>query len=115
MQWARRLRETVVGDMATDGSRLFVNTTDGTLRAIDLKKGTTDWETEGLGTLYSSPIITGDTVVQTSVDGAVYGLDVSNGEEKWRISVDGSVISSPVLAGNKLFVPTIEGRLIAVQ
>ena len=115
LQWARRLRETVVGDMATDGSRLFVNTTDGTLRAIDLKKGTTDWETEGLGTLYSSPIVSGDTVVQTSVDGAVYGLDISNGEEKWRISVDGSVISSPVLAGDKLFVPTIEGRLIAVQ
>ena len=115
LQWARRLRETVVGDLATDGTRLFVNTTDGVVRAIDLKKGTTDWETEGLGTLYSSPIITGDTVVQTSVNGAVYGLDASNGEEKWRISVDGSVISSPVLAGNKLFVPTIEGRLIAVQ
>ena len=115
LQWARRLRETVVGDMASDGTRLFVNTTDGVLRAFDLETGTTQWETEGLGTLYSSPIVTGDTVVQTSTDGRVYGLNVSNGEEKWRISVDGSVISSPVLAGNKLFVPTIEGRLIAVQ
>ena len=115
LQWARRLRETVVGDMASDGTRLFVNTTDGVLRAFDLETGTTQWETEGLGTLYSSPIVTGDTVVQISTDGRVYGLNVSNGEEKWRISVDGSVISSPVLAGNKLFVPTIEGRLIAVQ
>ena len=115
LQWARRLRDTVVGDMATDGTRLFVNTTDGTLRALNLKKGTAEWETEGLGTLYSSPIVTGDTVVQTAVDGTVYGLDASNGEEKWRISVDGSVITSPVLAGDKLYVPTIEGRLIAVQ
>ena len=115
LQWARRLRDTVVGDMATDGTRLFVNTTSGVLRAFDLKTGTIEWETEGLGTLYSSLIVTGDTVVQTSTDGTVYGLNVSNGEEKWRISVDGSVISSPVLAGNKLFVPTIEGRLIAVQ
>ena len=115
LQWARRLRDTVVGDMATDGTRLFVNTTDGVLRAFDLKTAALEWETEDLGTLYSSPIVTGDTVVQTSVDGTVYGLDVSNGEEKWRISVDGTVITSPVLAGNKLFVPTIEGRLIAVQ
>ena len=115
LQWTKNLRAVVVGDMATNGENLFVSTTKGKLVAVNLKTGLTEWETDGLGLIYSAPIVNGQTIIQTSANGTIYGIDISSGERKWEISVEGMVISSPVLANGKLFIPTIEGILFAIH
>jgi outer membrane protein assembly factor BamB/serine/threonine protein kinase len=115
LKWIRNLGAVVVGDMATNGEKLFASTTKGKLIAMDLGTGLTEWETDGLGLIYTAPIVSDQTIIQTSANGTVRGFDISTGEMKWEISVKGMVISSPVLAGGKLFIPTIEGTLFAIH
>ena len=116
LKWTKNLGGVVVGDMATNGEKLFANTTKGKLFALNLDTGLSEWETDGgLGLVYSAPIVSGQTVIQTYANGTIRGFDISTGEMKWEISVQGIVISSPVLVDGKLFIPTIEGNLYAIH
>ena len=113
--WSRRLREQSVGDLATADGRLFVATSAGKLRALDTETGRLLWKVEDLAPVYSSPIVSGDTVIQAASDGTIYGFDVATGEELWRVSVDDGIVSSPILANGTLYVPTEEGTLYALR
>jgi serine/threonine protein kinase/outer membrane protein assembly factor BamB len=115
MVWAASLSDTVMGDLATNDGRLFASTIDGRLYALDLNTGTTLWKTEDGGKSYSSPIISGDVVIQTMSDGLIRGFDVATGEEMWRTSVEKTIVTSPVLAGGTLYVPTTDGHLFAIK
>ena len=101
--------------MATADGRLFAATVGGKLHALELETGKRLWEVEGLGQLYSSPIVSGDTVIQAAYEGTVYGFDVATGEQRWAISVAKGITTSPVLANDTLYVPTIGGTLYAVR
>ena len=70
---------------------------------------------EGLAPLRSSPIITGDTVVQAAADGTIYGFDAASGEQRWTVSVGEGIVASPILVNGTLYVPTIDGSLYALQ
>jgi outer membrane protein assembly factor BamB len=113
--WGVRIRESVRGDLATDGERLFVATTAGVLRAFDLDTGEVIWKVEGLDKIRSSPIVSGDTVVQVAEDGTVIGVDAATGERLWSTTVGEGVLASAVLAGGTLYVPTAEGTLLALR
>ena len=113
--WGIRLGEGVMGDLATADGRLFVATVGGKLHALELETGKRLWEVEGLGHLYTSPIVSGDTVIQAAFDGTIYGIDMATGEERWSVSVDEKIITSIVVAGDTLYVPTITGTVYALQ
>ncbi|MFH1140475.1 MAG: serine/threonine-protein kinase [Chloroflexota bacterium] len=112
--WSRRLREQIVAEMATADGRLYLATVAGILRALDTKTGQDLWKVEGLAHLYSAPIVSGDTVIQTASDGTVYGFDAATGKEMWRTSVNEGVVTSAILAGDTLYVPTTAGNLYAI-
>ncbi len=114
--WSRQFRrDPSVAEMATADGRLFVATAAGRLRALDTKTGKDLWKVEGLARLYSAPIVSGDTIIQTASDGAVYGFDAATGKEKWRASVQEGVATSSILAGDTLYVPTTAGNLYAIR
>lgn len=113
--WVARLGEGVIGEMATADGRLFAAAAGGELYALELETGKRLWKVEGLGQLYSSPIISGDTVIQASYEGTIYGFDVATGAQRWAIPVAKGITTSPVLANDTLYVPTIAGTLYAVR
>ncbi|MEE8443403.1 MAG: PQQ-binding-like beta-propeller repeat protein, partial [Dehalococcoidia bacterium] len=113
--WAVGFDERVMAEMATADGRLFAATANGSLHALDLETGERLWEAEGLGQLFSSPMVSGDEVIQASYDGTIYGFDVSTGEQRWAISVAKGITTSPILADDTLYVPTIFGTLYAIR
>ena len=113
--WKVELNEGIVADLAAAHGRLFVATFSGRLRAMDQKTGETLWMVEGLAPLYSSPIVSGDTVIQTAFDGTIHGIDLATGEERWNISVDGKITVSAILADGTLYVATRAGTLYAIE
>ncbi|MCH7706696.1 MAG: PQQ-binding-like beta-propeller repeat protein, partial [Chloroflexi bacterium] len=113
--WARNLHDPLIADAAAADGRLFVSSLSGTIYALNQETGEILWSGEGLPRIYSSPIVSGDTVIQAVSDGTFYGFDVATGEERWRFSLDATITTSPVLAGDTLYVPSAEGTLYAVR
>ena len=113
--WVRGIEGRVDGNLATAEGRLFVATGGGILSALDTETGDLLWVLEGLEPLRSSPVITGDTVVQAAADGTIYGFAGASGEQRWKFSVGEGIATSPILVNGTLYVPTIEGSLYALQ
>ena len=113
--WVREIEGRVDGDLATADGRLFVATGDGILTALDTETGALLWEVASLEPLRSSPLISGDSVIQAAADGTIYGFDTASGDQQWRISVPEEIVASPILANGTLYVPTTEGSLYALQ
>jgi outer membrane protein assembly factor BamB len=113
--WARNLHDPLIADAAAADGRLFVSSLSGALYALDQETGSILWNSEGLSRIYTSPVVSGDTVIQAAPDGTFYGFDAATGEERWRFSLDVTITTSPVLAGDTFYVPTAEGTLYAVR
>ena len=113
--WSRRLGDSVLGDLATADGRLFIATLSGKLLALDVTTGDVLWQAGDLGRQRSSPIVSGDTVIQAAIDGTIYGFDVAAGDRLWSFSLEEEITASPILAGDTLYVPTVSGTLYALQ
>jgi len=113
--WARTLHDQLIADAAAADGRLFVSSLSGALYALDQGTGEILWSREGLSRIYTSPIVSGDTVIQAAPDGTFYGLNAATGEERWQFSLDATITTSPVLAGDTFYVPSAEGTLYAVR
>ncbi|MBI4200784.1 MAG: PQQ-binding-like beta-propeller repeat protein [Chloroflexi bacterium] len=113
--WSTWMGASVVGDIATSDGRVYAATVKGDLYALDLATGKSLWKAEKLGNLYSSPVVSGNSVIVAAANGKIHGVDASTGELQWAVSVEGTVISAIVLADGTLYVPTIQGTLYAIQ
>ena len=113
--WAKNLHDPLIADAAAADGRLFVSSISGAIYALDQETGEILWSVKGLPRAYSSPLVSGDTVIQAASDGTIYGFDAATGEERWRFSLDATIATSPVLAGDTLYVPSVEGTLFAVR
>lgn len=113
--WAKNLHDPLIADAAAADGRLFVSSISGAIYALDQETGEILWSSEELPRTYTSPIVSGDTVIQAASDGTFYGFDAATGEERWRFSLDATIATSPVLAGDTLYVPSAEGTLYAVR
>jgi outer membrane protein assembly factor BamB len=90
-----------VGPLATDGTRVFVATEDGNLRALDLASGAIAWRIEKRsGLLAAAP---GVLVVRES-DGTVWNVDPQTGSARWKVesAIPGEV--PPVLDGERILI-----------
>ena len=84
--WARTLHDQLIADAAAADGRLFVSSLSGTLYALDQETGEILWSSKRLSRIYTSPIVSGDTVIQSAPDGTFYGLNAATGEERWQFS-----------------------------
>lgn len=71
--------------MAEDGSRLFVNSQDGTLHALSSADGFVMWSRESEGQSLSRPVVSGAVVYEVLIFGPqrIKALHVDNGREIW--------------------------------
>jgi outer membrane protein assembly factor BamB len=100
---------------ATDGTRIFAGTRDGTAAAFGVADGMPFWTTVTGARLASGPGVGSGLVVFGTSDGTLLALDAETGEERWQQPVGSEVLASPVVAGDAVVFRSVDGRLNAVS
>jgi outer membrane protein assembly factor BamB len=100
---------------ATDGSRVFAGSYDGTASAYDLASGEIVWSTDANNRLAAGPGVGFGVVVYGTTDGSLLALDADTGEELWHAPVGSEVLSAPVVGEEAIVFRGVGGQLSAVS
>jgi outer membrane protein assembly factor BamB len=88
--WTALLPGTLEGSLATDGTRLFAVTADGTVRALSRLSGAILWEVKGRRGLLAA---SADALVVREADGTLWGMNPETGAARWKVetAIEGSL------------------------
>jgi outer membrane protein assembly factor BamB len=93
-EWKATLPDVIAGGLATDGTRVFVATRDGAVRAMDAETGATVWGGGGRAGVLSAT----ETIVLVRGDtGTVWALESATGRALWTADT-GVAGTLPVVA-----------------
>lgn len=115
--WSADAGAPVQVSLAANERNVFVSTTRGRLRAIDLATGAIRWEHQLSATdvYLAAPAIGDSEVVFGASDGIVRSVSIDDGSLRWRADVSAAVTAPPVLTDRVAYVGTMEGKLIALD
>ena len=68
-----------------------------------------------LEAIYTTPLVSGDTVYFGAYSGEVFALNLEDGSEKWRSDKDGNIIAGLAISETTVYVGTDEGLLYALD
>ncbi|MHC5037277.1 MAG: outer membrane protein assembly factor BamB family protein [Planctomycetota bacterium] len=122
-RWARKIGPEVHLSSPGGGTAdlIFVGALDHKVYALDREGGEVRWRFETDGRLYSSPVVSGDTVFILSEHewpaegGSLWAVDAGKGTLKWKRPLDRVSRATPVLREGTLVVALGEGGLMAVD
>jgi outer membrane protein assembly factor BamB len=99
--WTAPLDDHVQGPLASDGRFLFVATRDGTLRGLDLARGSLIWRVAGRpGVLAAREGL----LVARGPDGTVWAIDPETGSARWKAESGVAGTLPPVFDGDRVIV-----------
>lgn len=99
--WTASLSDAIEGPLATDGTRLFVATIDGVVRAIDLARGEVAWEVaDRPGLVGAGPGL----LVVRGTTGTVWGLEPESGHPRWKTETGIGGAIPPVVSAEAVLV-----------
>lgn len=117
-----RWKEEVSDDFIIGGPVVFNDTVlipsaDGTLYALhfDLNSARLSWKFETQSALWSSPLVSGDVIYQSSMDHHVYAINAQNGTQIWEEDVGAAILDTPTEIEDTLLVGTFGNQLIALD
>ena len=90
---------------------VMFGTLGGQFYALNAQTGTPIYSKELKGGMYSTPLISNDTVYVSSLNKCVYALEIATWQEKWEYETNGRIFSSPTLHNNSLWIGSNDGRL----
>ncbi len=99
---------------ALSGETLFVPSTDGYVRARDLKTGKEIWHRR-LGGQPGEPLVVGESLVVAAADKAVYKLNAATGDKQWRYRVGASIRGRAATDGERIFVTALDNMVRAID
>jgi outer membrane protein assembly factor BamB len=101
----------VDGDMpdisspVSNGERVFVVATGGTLTCFEAQMGKTLWKHELDVEIQASPSLVGDTLLLLSTSGEIVGLDAGPAfRELWRLKLEDQFHASPAFANASVYL-----------
>ncbi len=102
---------------------LVVSTDKGELSALKMEDFSRVWtfptgqeEPEiDLEAIYTTPLLSGDTVYFAGYSGEVFALSLESGSEKWRFDTDDNIIAGLAISETTIYVGTDEGLLYALN
>jgi outer membrane protein assembly factor BamB len=105
------------GAIVHDGI-IYVGTRDGRVVAINSSTQSQSWNyTITATTIYTTPIVDGDSVYIGTYSGKVYALSIADGEDIWvypREGYIGAIVGSPVIAGGTIYITSSDGKVYAL-
>ena len=107
--WIFNLESPIFGSPALDGDKIFLASTDGLLKCIDMENGEEIWSIELNNGTFASPVIGGDYLYIGSGD-TFYAINKETHKIEWSKQLTG--IESTAFVYNKtVFVGTNSGHL----
>lgn len=100
--------------VAVSGETAIVPTRDGSVSALALATGQTQWRAV-TGDQAGPPVVTGEFVSVGSWDGNAYALDRETGRAIWRRDLGGRVAGAPAADRRRLYWATTAGRVVALD
>lgn len=73
------------------------------------------WKFEAGGAIYTTPAITGQTILFGCADNQLYALDLETGKERWRFEAEDPVHSSPAVSNGTVYFGSDDFNLYAVD
>lgn len=67
------------------------------------------WKVKTGGKIFSSPVVSRNTVYVGSEDGYVYALNAATGKESWKFKTQGAVHTTPSLYAEQLYIGSFDG------
>lgn len=99
--WLAPLDDAIEGPIASDGSRVFVATKEGSLCAFDLASGTALWRVRNRGgALAAKPGV----LVVRDPEGVVWAVDPATGTARWKSATGVQGRLPPVLSGDRVLI-----------
>ncbi|MEM2026379.1 MAG: PQQ-binding-like beta-propeller repeat protein [Candidatus Bathyarchaeia archaeon] len=106
--WEHNIGAEIGSSLTVIDGRVYVGAINGRVYALDESTGAKIWEfTTGGTIIFSSPTVTGATLLICSRDGYLYALSKYDGIERWRVRVSSIVEffpSSPAVSGDRVFI-----------
>ncbi len=96
-------------------NKLIYTTTNGYIKARDIKTGIELWEFKTSNSIFSTPFITKKYVYTSSTDGFIYCLNHSDGSLKWKKDTRYPLVSSPLISNNILYIGSSNGHFYAIN
>lgn len=103
-QWRFSTGGQVTAPPSTDGTLIYVASTDGRVYAVDYT-GELRWTFSTDSSIHTAPLVDSGTVYIGSFDGVVYAIDSTNGDQRWAKAL-GPVYASLALSKDCLVVPS---------
>ena len=90
---------TVYTGVAFRGDIAYYGTTQGVLRAWDIRHSRELWQRRLGGALYSTPLVVGETLVVGTTTGGLRAYDARTGRERWHIDTPTPIVGQGLVAG----------------
>lgn len=111
----------IVGGAVYADGKLYFGCNDGKVYAINATSGqqtpTAVWNTPFAtgNKIWSTPVISGDTLLVASFDKKIYAINLSNGIEKWHFETNGAIINTPVIKDGIAYFGSFDRYFYAVN
>ena len=104
---------------AIDNGTLYMGTSEGEVRAIDVEDGSTRWRfalhgEERYRAVYGTPVLDGDTLYVGGYDSVLYAIAL-DGRDKWVEPLGDAIVGGPAVADGLVVVGTSDGSLYALD
>lgn len=100
---------------AIDNGMVYAAAADGTVEAISLDRGKTQWDTDLDELIVGGVGVSNALVMVGTAAGEIVVLNREDGSELWRAEVGGEVLSAPRCNGPIVFVQTFDGQVLGLD
>lgn len=124
-QWnypANMFMAAIVGGAAYADGKLYFGTNDGKVYAINASSGEQQTPTEAWNApfvtgdkIWSTPVVSGDTLYVGSFDKSLYAINTTDGTEKWHYQTEGAIINTPVIKDGVVYFGSFDRYFYAVN
>jgi outer membrane protein assembly factor BamB len=121
VRWAHKASGTISSGAALTRSTAYFASYGGSVYAVDRFSGRLRWRTAVQGPsggsvpFYSTPAVSGGTLIVGGNDGSVYALDMRTGAQRWRFGAGGYVYSSAAIWHGRVFIGDFGGGFHALS
>jgi len=89
----------------------YIGSLDGSVYAINVKKGEIEKIFLALAGIYSNPILYNNYLIVGSLDKNIYCWDTDTGKRVWVHTTNGRIFASGLIYENRLYMGSNDGRL----
>ncbi len=128
IRWTVHTGASVRSSPAVTSDRVYIGSDDGTLYALDRKRGRIIWRFAAGGAVAASPAVAEGLVVAATLPGRIFALDAKTGALRWSLHTGAALplntspaggwdiyASSPVVAGGMVVIGAPDGAVRALE